>query len=90
MNDEQTTPRPKNEWLAAVLNFVLPGLGYLYVGSKRQVFNMGLIIGSMLGLLSPALWRAESDAAAIVSGLIIAVAFAVDAFQDTVARNKAL
>lgn len=37
----------KSEWGAAVLNFVLPGLGYVYVG-KRMVFGIGLILTSVL------------------------------------------
>ncbi|MBI2971208.1 MAG: hypothetical protein HYY37_02180 [Candidatus Aenigmarchaeota archaeon] len=33
----------KNPWMAAALNFILPGLGYIY-GGRRVVFGAGLII----------------------------------------------
>ena len=35
----------KNKWLAALLNFVLPGLGYFYAGTKRKEFNFILMVG---------------------------------------------
>ena len=30
------TPGPKNGWLAAILNFFLPGFGYIYAGIGRD------------------------------------------------------
>ena len=33
----------KNPWIAALLNFLFYGAGYLYVG-KRKVFGIGLIL----------------------------------------------
>jgi len=39
----------KNPWLAAVLNFFVWGLGYLYVGKgKRAMFAIGLVVTSVL------------------------------------------
>ncbi|MBI2853012.1 MAG: hypothetical protein HYX84_07940 [Chloroflexi bacterium] len=49
----------KSQWGAAVLNLLLPGLGYLYVGRKRQWFSVGLLVASVVAYLSPGLWKAE-------------------------------
>lgn len=38
----------KNPYLAAVLNFTLPGLGYIYLGSKRSTFAYPLFILSLV------------------------------------------
>ncbi len=37
----------KNPWVAAFLNFLLPGLGYIYSGTKRKLFacNANIAIG---------------------------------------------
>lgn len=37
----------KNKWVAAVLNFLLPGLGYIYAKSKRPFYGWGLFILSI-------------------------------------------
>jgi len=37
----------KNPWIAAVLNFILPGLGYIYAGQKRKLYGVGLFILSI-------------------------------------------
>ena len=37
----------KSKWIAAFLNFLLPGLGYLYTGSKRTLYSWGLFILSI-------------------------------------------
>ncbi len=35
----------KSPGWAAFWNLFFPGLGYLYVGSKRQFFRVGLLVG---------------------------------------------
>jgi hypothetical protein len=72
----------KNAWWAAVLNFVLPGLGYLYTGRKRQFFSVGLLVSSVIAYFSPALWRADLDAAAVLSALLFSVTVAIDGHRD--------
>lgn len=42
----QSTPRSKNGWLAAILNFFLPGFGYIYAGIGRdtKLIEFGVLI----------------------------------------------
>jgi hypothetical protein len=72
----------KNPWAAAILNLVIPGLGYLFAGSKRRFFRIGVTAGTIVSLLSPSLWTEDFDAMFWIGGAIIAVIFAVDAYQD--------
>ena len=41
-------PKKKNAWLAAILNFILPGLGYIYARVRGIVFPLGLFILSII------------------------------------------
>jgi hypothetical protein len=34
----------KNPWIAAVLNFIVPGIGYIYAGKKRTETSLFLAI----------------------------------------------
>jgi len=43
--------RKKNPWVAAILNFIIPGLGYLYVGKKHVLVSVGFIIVNLLSAL---------------------------------------
>jgi MFS family permease len=40
----------KIPWLAALLNFIIPGVGYVYAG-KRVGFGVGLIVWSILSFI---------------------------------------
>ena len=40
--------KTKNPWAAAVLNFILPGLGYIYTKKKRIIFSVSLFILSII------------------------------------------
>jgi hypothetical protein len=40
-------PKPKNPWIAAILNFLLPGLGYWYAGRKKLIVSIGFLILSI-------------------------------------------
>ena len=42
--------KKKSPWLAAILNFIFPGVGYIYVG-KRKIFSYLLIIGLVLSII---------------------------------------
>ncbi len=74
----------KKPWVTAVLNFLLPGLGYVYVG-KRVGFGIGLILSSLilwgvsLGDLPPVVW---------IDGIIIAFLFAYDGYKTAEEVNK--
>ena len=79
----------KNRYIAGLLNFILPGLGYIYSGKKRPIFSWGLFILSI--------WVAVHDWNEIVSILtgkigitehfllfiiLYPVVFAYDSFKD--------
>ncbi len=74
----------KKPWLAAVLNILLVGLGYIYVG-KRILFGALLIIGEVLSYV----WLfTDSEASlilenpwVILSGVFYIVAFAIDGYK---------
>lgn len=84
----------KNSWTAAILNFLLPGLGYLYAGSRHIIVSVGFFVLSI--------WVAIHDwneITAILSGkmsitehfllfiVLYPIIFAFDAFQDTTKQN---
>ncbi len=85
----------KKSWAAAILNFLLPGLGYIYVGIKRRFYSWALFVLSI--------WVAVHDwheITAILSGkmkitehfllfiILYPLVFAWDAYRD-VKENKA-
>ena len=73
----------KSLWGAAVLNFFLPGLGYLYVGRKRTLLGVGLLVSSVAGYLSPTVWsKTEIDFPILLSAAIFSTIVAVDAWKD--------
>ena len=80
----------KSQWGAAFLNFIIPGVGYLYVGTKRQIFSVGLTIASVLAYASPALWQAELDAVALVSSLVFSLIVAIDGYRDAEDVNNSV
>lgn len=87
----------KNPWVAAILNFLIWGLGYHYVGSKRMWFRVTLIVAEVLGIIFSAYMLAlgalqvgpagPSDIALAILGLLISLAFAWDAYQDALGRK---
>ena len=79
----------KNPWVSAVLNFIFPGLGYIYSGKKRMAFSVGLFVLSIwVGIHD---WN---EITAILSGkmgitehfllfiILYPLVFAYDAFKD--------
>ena len=75
----------KNPWIAAVLNFLLYGLGYIYNG-KRIVFGAGLIV---LGLAEYFLFfEAFNSAAGLALILLFSLLFAYDAYNEALELNK--
>lgn len=80
-----------NPWVAAVLNFLIPGLGYLYLG-KRMLFG-GLLLTSMLIsgywlLNNPSVNQTLTTNIANVIYVIWAAAFGIDAFQEARRKNR--
>lgn len=83
--------KKKNPWIAAILNFIFPGLGYIYGQKKRMIFSVGLFVLSI--------WVAIHDwneITSILSGrmgitehfllfiILYPVVFAYDAYRDAV------
>ena len=86
--------RIKSPWLAALLNFLLPGLGYWYAGKKHIVVSVGFFVLSI--------WVAVHDwneITAILRGrmnitehfllfiILYPLIFAYDAYRDV--KSKA-
>ena len=76
----------KKPWLAALLNIILSGTGYLYVG-KRKLFGFLLLLGEFLAVV----WIFTDFSVALelmsnvwlnMAGLLWITALAVDAYND--------
>lgn len=84
----------KSPWLAAILNLISPGLVYLYAGSKREFFKVGLPVTSVALTFVYFVPIDDSwtitDTAEIVIGIIVAILFAVDAYKDAQEVNVAV
>lgn len=87
--------KPKCAWMAAILNFLLPGLGYIYARVRGIVFPLGLLILSI--------WVAVHDwneITAILSGrigitehfllfiILYPLVFAYDGYRATNETNR--
>lgn len=76
----------KNPLLAAILNFLLPGVGYLYAG-RRIVFAVLLFIGNILGIY--AVFDIDGIGAIyFIAAVIISAAFALDAWNEAERANS--
>lgn len=75
--------KKKNAWLAAILNLLIPGLGYLYL-RVRTLFASLLLISDVIGVLtvfinpvdiqlSPLMW---------LSLVLYEIGFAIDAYNE--------
>lgn len=74
----------KKPWLAALLNIILPGLGYVYVG-KRILFGYGILFSSIM--MS---WGFSFEKIPIfvwVSSIIADMLFAYDSYKDAQEMN---
>lgn len=79
----------KKPWIAAVLNFLLPGIGYFYAGKKHIFVSIGFTILSIwvafhdwneiVGILSGKIVMTEHFLLFII---LYPVVFAVDGFID--------
>jgi hypothetical protein len=77
----------KNPWLAVLLNVVVTGAGYLYLG-KRTTFGVLLIISEFLAYVwmfsDPAAKPLFSNNGIMIVGITFLAAFAVDTYQEAV------
>lgn len=69
----------KNAWVAAILNFLLPGLGYIYAAKRNQKFAWILLIGGIIGNVG-ALIKYDLHPLAWLGAFLISVALAYDVF----------
>lgn len=85
----------KKPWLSALLNVLLPGVGYIYNG-KRNIFGVLLLISTLGGF-----YVGDSELERMFTGvepvtilllaviaLVWAVAFALDAYQEAKEINS--
>ncbi len=75
---------PKSGAIAAVLNFIIWGLGYLYLG-KKTTFGVILVLGNVITLFSlafpPGGGSPGYDTFQALGLLVASLAFAYDASQ---------
>ncbi len=94
--------KKKNPWIAAILNFLVPGTGYLYAGTRVR-FGVLLIAAMVLWMFGPTPQYAQdvtvdpqslvTDPGVIVmtiAGAMIAFGFAYDAYFDVRQYNDGL
>ncbi|MBC8500972.1 MAG: hypothetical protein ISS25_04515 [Nanoarchaeota archaeon] len=78
----------KNPTLAAILNFIIPGLGYLYA-KKRETFGWIVLVSMILYTVysydKPYLLYQPMF---IASSLLLSFAFAYDVYRELRSRKK--
>ena len=83
----------KNPLLAAILNLIFPGIGYLYIGGERNIFGILLTVGNLLLLvvsivIPPSSLDIYYNIIVSIPWLIIGFAFAFDAYKTAQGINK--
>lgn len=82
--------KKKNPWIAAALNFIVWGAGYIYAG-QRSGFGILIWISFLMAILAyvvsipyiiPASYGALSDTLSLLSYLIFSFALARDAYNE--------
>ena len=83
----------KRPWLAALLNAVFPGIGYIYNG-KRKVFGY-ILVGAVLVSVGEAFYlgyinqpEMEGTIAGWIVGVLFIFAFAYDAYTEAKEINR--
>lgn len=74
----------KNPWIAALLNLLAPGLGYIYAG-RRTVFGAGLLLVVVivpLFLINFQFVSAQDEFASLAWAAALGILFAYDAYHD--------
>ena len=75
----------KNPWVAAILNLIISGAGYIYVG-KRVLFGIMLILTDLIGVTwyytNPLAGKFLNDGRVILTGILFLFALAYDGYQD--------
>ena len=75
----------KKPWLAALLNIILTGLGYLYIG-KRKLFGSLLLTGELLAIIwlfiNPSILQLLDNVWVYFISLPWIIGFAIDAYNE--------
>lgn len=75
----------KNPWIAAILNTIIAGLGYLYLG-RRKEFGFLLIASDALAyywfFTNPEAQKAFESPLITISWILLVAAFAWDAYKE--------
>lgn len=72
---------PKNPYLAAILNFVLYGLGYVYIG-KKIPFGILLIIVDLVFVYSVSVHNVVFSIPFNLAWVLLGISFAYDGYKD--------
>lgn len=75
--------KKKNPWIAGILNAVVPGIGYLYIG-KRKIFSYLLISGFILSIIDMIYyeWFPPDTIIGWISTIVLLFAFGYDAYKE--------
>ncbi len=79
----------KNPWIAAILNFILWGLGYLYNG-KKIALGVLLLIGDLILNFATLYWSTLTLLSAVIPFLLISIGLAYDGYKEAkeISRKK--
>ncbi|MBU1017057.1 hypothetical protein KJ678_02735 [Patescibacteria group bacterium] len=83
--------KTKKPWLAAILNLILSGVGYIYNG-KRVVFGVLILISSVISYIVEGsdldILSSEVKVIAVTAYLVMAIAFSYDAYREAKEINE--
>ena len=90
---KKSIKKRKNPWLAGILNFLLPGLGYAYAGKKRAFVSYGFLALSIFVAIYEwgdivAAFSGKMNVDFMVYIVIYPIVFAYDAYADALTFNK--
>lgn len=69
---EEKPVKMKKPWLAALLNFILPGLGFIYVGTVGWIVGgIILIVVTLVGKFTPVVWPITGAGIPQISGWFV-------------------
>ena len=76
--------RKRNPLISGILNFILPGAGYLYIG-KRKTFAYLILCGLIISMADMFYynWLPPDTFSGWISTLVILFAFGYDAYEQT-------
>jgi len=80
----------KSPWLAAILNFLLIGLGYVYVG-KRIGFGIALVLWSVIvygATMSTPMFYLQMSPLILLDSFVFSVLFAYDGYKTAQEVNE--